>query len=131
MGFITQLNGVITMNVLRNKYVTDVNGELCVQNQSNLENPYPGLKNILNQDSPSDEYRYSYKLETNKYLYQDSDNMMTPPIALLGDLDLDGIMDLVLVVTDQDAGNKVDSRVIAYQGEKCTLETAKYIFGKT
>merc|ERR1711976_862953 len=107
MGFITQLNGVITMNVLRNKYVTDVNGELCVQNQSNLENPYPGLKNIL---------------------YQDSDNMMTPPIALLGDLDLDGIMDLVLVVTDQDAGNKVDSRVIAYQGEKCTLETAKYIF---
>jgi len=134
MAFITQVNGNtnnIRVNVLRNKYTTDVNkGVLCTQNQINLENPYPGLKDIMQQNKGSDEWRYSYDLETNKYLYQDPENMATPPLALLGDLDLDGIMDLVLVETTENENNRSQARVVAYKGIKCSEDTAKIIFGK-
>ena len=133
MAFITQVNGDtnnIRVNIMRNKYTTDVEKPLCVQNQNNLENPYQGLKDIMQQNKASDEWRYSYNLASNKYLYQDPENMATPPLTLLGDLDLDGIMDLVLVETIQNENNLSQAKVVAYKGIKCSEDDAKLIFGK-
>lgn len=113
-------NGPIRVNIFKNKNSTDLN-KLCSINANNLDFPYPGFDS---QDmTKSNEHLVTYTLpHSDNYLYEDEEDPNMPPLVNIGDLNLDGIADMALVMTTGTKGNKDKAYVVPFKGEKCSAE---------
>ena len=61
-------------------------------------------------------------------MFEDSDEPYLPPIVQLGDLDLDGNTDMVLVMASGNKFSKSTSYVKTFKGEKCSDAAVSIVF---
>jgi hypothetical protein len=121
--------GNIKVQVLRNRYTTDLGKDLCKANEGNLQFPYPGYN-----EKESSDNMLIYDLDTaagqNQYLYEEADATYLPQIVQLADVDLDGYADMALVLSTGTKDDASKSYTHVFMGQKCSEEGRAIVFPK-
>lgn len=114
----------LRVHVFRNQYATDLNTEVCADTGA-IQFPY---QDFDQQITTSNKLVYDLKVPANVFLYNVIDY---PPVIQLGDLNLDGLVDMTLVITQGDsASSKIKSHAYVLKNTKCADAELNIVWGK-
>lgn len=110
------------VHVYKNQFKTDLNDDGVCAKSNDVSFPFPSFNE---KKSNSDGLVYELDVSEKYSLYSTTDY---PSVINLGDIDLDGKTDMILVLTIGAEGEKAKTYPFSFKNEKCSEDALNIVF---